>query len=131
MDIRTHLSIDQQLNGVPVDLSPGRAIVQLKTTPSMTADDHGLVHGGFLFGAADYAAMLAVNDPNVVLAGAQMRFKAPVRLGEAVHFEANITEESGRKRMVDVVGAVDDRVVFTGTFTTAVLDQHVLSGVSS
>ena len=33
-----------------------------------------------MFGAADYAAMLAVNDPNVVLGNAELRFVAPVEV---------------------------------------------------
>jgi acyl-coenzyme A thioesterase PaaI-like protein len=44
----------------------------------MAADQRGLVHGGFTFGLADYAAMVAVNDPNVVLGAAEVRFLAPV-----------------------------------------------------
>jgi acyl-coenzyme A thioesterase PaaI-like protein len=48
----------------------------------MAVDDRGLVHGGFVFGLADHAAMLAVNDPNVVLGAASTRFLKPVRVGE-------------------------------------------------
>jgi acyl-coenzyme A thioesterase PaaI-like protein len=48
----------------------------------MVVDAHGLVHGGFVFGLADYAAMLAVNDPNVVLGAAEARFLKPVRRGD-------------------------------------------------
>ena len=55
---------------MPTDLRPGYAKVTMVTTPVMSADDRGLTHGGFYFGMADYAAMLAVNDPNVVLGSA-------------------------------------------------------------
>ena len=63
----THLAIDRRLCGEPLEIAEGSAIVVLVTLPEMAADDRGLVHGGFVFGLADYAAMLAVNDPLVVL----------------------------------------------------------------
>ena len=122
----THLEIDHSLCGRPVELGEGTAIVELTTEARMAADGRGLVHGGFVFGAADYAAMLAVNDPNVVLGAADTRFLAPVRAGEAVQLRATVSGEKGRKRSVEVSGAVGEREVFTGTFTCFVLDQHVL-----
>ena len=81
---QTHLSIDPRLCGAPVTLSPGQATVQFVATAQMAVDEHGLVHGGFVFGLADHAAMLAVNDPNVVLGAADTRFLAPVRVGDVV-----------------------------------------------
>lgn len=122
----THLEIDRSLCGAPIELAPGEALVELGTDARMAADARGLVHGGFVFGAADYAAMLAVNDPNVVLGAAQTRFTAPVRVGESVRVRAKLELEKGRKRSVEVSGAVGEREVFTGTFTCFVLDQHVL-----
>jgi acyl-coenzyme A thioesterase PaaI-like protein len=127
----THRAIDRRLCGRPVDLGPGRARVELLTVPEMAADEHGLVHGGFVFGCADYAAMLAVDHPLVVLSAAEVRFLKPVRVGETVVAEARLTEEDGRRRRVEVTveraaaaGAVE--AVFTGSFRCAVLDRHVL-----
>lgn len=92
----------------------------------MGADDRGLVHGGFVFGAADYAAMLAVNDPNVVLGAASVRFVAPVRVGEVVLVEAWRTAVAGRKHTVEVRATVGETEVLVGTLTAFVLDRHVL-----
>ena len=96
MDIHTHHLIDQELCGQPVDLQPGYCRVSFTATDRMAADDKGLVHGGFVFGLADYAAMLAVNDPHVVLGAAEVRFLKPVRIGailsavaEALAFRAS------------------------------------------
>lgn len=124
----THLGIDRGLCGHPVSLGAGEAVVRLQTVPAMVADAQGLVHGGFVFGAADYAAMLAVNDPNVVLGASECRFLAPVKVGEVVELRAAITGEKGRKRTVEVSAAVGEQAVFTGAFTCFVLDQHVLAG---
>lgn len=128
MQIDTHPSIDRSLCGEPVALGPGTATVRLSTTAAMAADARGLVHGGFVFGAADYAAMLAVNDPLVVLGSAEVRFTAPVAVGETVVLVAERTEARGRKHKIEVSGRVSEREVFSGVFTTFVLDRHVLDG---
>lgn len=126
MQPNTHPSIDRSLCGEPVALSEGRAAVRLVTTAAMAADAQGLVHGGFVFGAADYAAMLAVNDPNVVLGSAECRFTAPVAVGQVVDIIAERTEQKGRKHVIAVTASVGDKTVLTGTLTTFVLDTHVL-----
>jgi len=126
MRLRTHLEIDESLCGRVTELEEGFARVLLHTSRVMQADAKGLIHGGFLFGAADYAAMAAVNDPNVVLGGAEVRFLAPVRKGETVTFEARVTVEKGKRRRVEVIGAVEGRQVFRGNFEAFVLEKHVL-----
>ena len=129
----THPKIDRGLCGTPTLVESGsRACVRLDSDARMVADEQGLIHGGFVFGAADYAAMLAVDDPNVVLGAAEVRFLAPVRLGERVELEARVEAEKGRKREVAVRAVVrsdeggGEREVFTGRFTCFVLDHHVL-----
>ena len=77
-------------------------------------------------GAADYAAMAAVNDPYVVLGSSEVRFLAPVAKGQSVDFEATVTEERGKRRMVSVVGMCDGRRVFEGAFVAFVLVGYVL-----
>jgi len=126
MDPNTHLAIDSTLCGEPVHLAEGAATVRLTALPRMAADDRGLVHGGFVFGLADYAVMLAVNHPNVVLGAAETRFTAPVRVGEVIVAEAARTAQHGRKHVVEVRASVGDREVLRGTFTAYVLDRHVL-----
>jgi acyl-coenzyme A thioesterase PaaI-like protein len=126
MQLKTHRKIDQSLCGRLGRLEPGRAEVWLATRQDMAADPYGLVHGGFLFGAADYAAMAAVNDPNVVLGAAESRFLAPVKKGQMVRFLAEVREEKGKKRIVEVVGTVEGKRIFEGTFTAFVLPKHVL-----
>ena len=81
MELNTHLNIDTSLCGKVVKLYTNYAEVLLHTTQQMSADSQGLVHGGFIFGAADYAAMLAVNDPYVVLGASSSKFVAPESRG--------------------------------------------------
>ena len=127
MEINTHHQIDQALCGKPLTLEPGLSRVEMTTTPSMAADESGLVHGGFVFGLADYGAMLAVNHPNVVLGGAEVKFLKPVVVNDVVVAEAKVVEDAGKKKIVTVVVLRDKEPVFEGTFTCFVLPKHILS----
>lgn len=131
MQPRTHLLLSHALCGEPTIIEQGTATVTLHTTAQMVADPQGLVHGGFVFGAADHAAMLAVNDPNVVLGAADLRFVAPVAVGETVTCIATLTESKGRKHLLTTTCSVGERTVLTGTLTCFVLDKHVLHGSES
>lgn len=122
----THLAIDRRLVGEPLEIGEGAASVALVTVAEMAADDRGLVHGGFIFGLADYAAMLAVNHPNVVLAGAETRFLQPVTVGERLLARARVEETNGRKSRVAVEVLREGVAVLTGTLTCFTLDRHVL-----
>ena len=127
MQLNTHLNINTSLCGKVTKLDTNYAEVLLHTTQQMTADEQGLVHGGFIFGAADYAAMSAVNDPYVVLGSSSSKFLAPVKVGDAVLCKATVVSEKGKKKVVDVQAFVDEKLVFEGSFTTFVLGKHVLS----
>lgn len=126
MEPNTHLSIDRRLCGVPLELAEGTARVALFALPEMAVDARGLIHGGFVFGLADYAAMLAVNHPNVVLAGAEIRFLKPVVVGEQLVAEAWVEETDGRKSRVRVEVVRDGDTVMSGDFRCVTLAQHVL-----
>ena len=127
MTIITHNKIDQKLCGVPLFVAKNRSIIELTTTENMVADDSGLIHGGFIFGLADYAAMLAVNDPNVVLGSSEVKFLKPVVLNDLVLAEAHVEKEDGKKRIVNVVVKRGDDIVFDGSFTCFVLPEHILA----
>ena len=127
MDLKTHLGINRTLCGEVHSVDEGAAVVKIVTTREMVADDHDLVHGGFIFGAADFAAMAAVNDPNVVLGSAEVKFLKPTRCGESVTLRAKIAETVGKRRRVDVEGVDEGGAkVFSGVFTCFVLERHVL-----
>jgi acyl-coenzyme A thioesterase PaaI-like protein len=124
---RTHLKSNPRYLGTPVLIEDGvRSVVELTTVVDMAVDERGLVHGGFTFGLADYAAMLAVNDPYVVLGSAEVRFTAPVRVGEKMRAEAKVEGVEGKRRDVSVKVDVDGRPVLMGRMTCFVLGRHVL-----
>jgi uncharacterized protein (TIGR00369 family) len=127
MKICTHEKIDRRLCGEPLNIKSGYSKVHLLASAEMAVDDFGLIHGGFVFGLADYAAMIAVNDPNVVLGAAEVKFLKPTVKNDTLVAEAQVSHEKGNKRMVSVVVINEDTTVFTGTFTCFVLEKHILS----
>lgn len=126
MNIKTHGRIDHALCGTPIFVEDGHSRVEMVTTSAMAADEKGLVHGGFIFGAADYAAMIAVNHPHVVLGASDVKFLKPVRVGETVTAKAWVQEVKGKKYWVSVCVLRGDEEIFQGMFTCFVLDKHVL-----
>ncbi len=126
MQIITHQAIDQTLCGRPIRVKEGYSRVEFVATAQMTADESGLVHGGFVFGLADYAAMIAVNHPNVVLGAADVKFLKPIVLGDTIVAEARVEEVQGKKHWVAVSVARRDDIIFQGMFTCFVLERHVL-----
>ena len=91
----------------------------------MVLDDLGLIHSGFIFGAADYAAAVAVNEPNVVIIGSRSKFLAPAKIDDLIEFEAKAKFEDSRKREIKVSGFINDIKVYEGLFQAVVLEQHI------
>ena len=124
--IKTHERINQELNGEVIKMEVGYVELKLVTTPEMVADDIGLIHGGFIFSSADYAAMLAVNERNVVLVGSDCQFLSPVKFHDEVDVIAKVRHKEGRKRNVHVEAFVLDIKVFEGEFKTVITEKHIL-----
>jgi uncharacterized protein (TIGR00369 family) len=134
-EVRTHRTIDRALCGEPLEVGGGRARVVLDTEPRMAADERGLVHGGFAFGLADHAAMLAVNHPNVVLAGAEVRFLRPVRAGERLvaeaELEASVQNTAAGDGPNTAAGAGPNTAAGTGPNTAAGAGPHPAPGADA
>ncbi|QFR49525.1 PaaI family thioesterase [Sulfurimonas lithotrophica] len=124
--LKTHQRIHGDFSGKIQKMENGYVEVELETIKEMLADDMGLVHGGFIFSAADYAAMAAVNERNVVLVASDCQFLSPVKLGDKVSIKATVRHKEGRKRNVNVEAFVLDIKVFEGVFKTVVTERHVL-----
>ncbi|HEX2163870.1 MAG TPA: hotdog domain-containing protein [Thermoanaerobaculia bacterium] len=124
---RTHRQLDPAWCGRVTRLGEDDAEVELATTEAMRADEHGLVHGGFVFGLADHAAMVAVDEPTVVLAAAEVRFAAPVRVGDRLVAAARVEWREGRRRRVAVAVRRGEETVLSGSFECYVPERHVLA----
>ena len=124
--VQTHERINQDLNGEVIVMEEGYVELKLITSPEMVADDIGLIHGGFIFSSADYAAMLAVNERNVVLVASDCQFLSPVKFHDEVKIIAKVRHKEGRKRNVHVKAYVLDIKVFEGEFKTVITEKHIL-----
>ncbi len=124
-NLRTHKRIQTNLCGVIVKLSSNYAKTTLQTTKDMVLDKLGLVHSGFVAGAADYAAAVAVNEPNIVIIGSRSSFLAPAKLDDLIEFEAKVKFEDSRKREIKVLGCINEVKVYEGVFQAVVLEQHI------
>ena len=127
-EIKTHKAIDKNLSGELIEFTEKGCKVALQMTDQMKVDEHALIHGGFIFSLADYAAMLAVNDPNVVLSAADVRFLRPIFVGDKMIANAKVHKKDGR--LVEVIVNMykeenKRKVMFTGKFECYIPDQHV------
>jgi len=125
-NLKTHQKIKNIYVGNLTALSKSGAKVILQTTHDMTVDELGLVHNGFIFGAAEYAAVCAINEENVVIIGCRSKFFAPARLGDIITFEAKGRFEEARKREIKVIGIINEIKVFEGVFQAVLLEHHIL-----
>ncbi|CAM2897749.1 hypothetical protein [Helicobacter burdigaliensis] len=119
-------SIDPQ-NGAIQELKYGKSNVLLSTNSKMITDKNGLIHSGNLFSSAAYSALLAVNHPHAIIIGAEVKFLAPIELGNEVEFRAQTLQEDTKKREVKVEGFVLDIKIFDAMFYVAVFDKPVLN----
>lgn len=124
--LKTHENINRDLCGEIEKFENGYVELKLVTTHDMIADSKYLIHSGFLFSAADFAAMAAVNEKNVVLVASDCQFLSPVKFGDIINFVAKVRHKEGRKRNIHVTGHVLDIKVFEGEFKTVVTERHVL-----
>ena len=124
----THHLASNKLIGRIIELGNEYSNVSLKTTDEMVVDSFGLVHGGFVFGLADYAAMLAVNQPTVVLGKADVRFVNPAKVGDELIAVAKVIQGTDYKKVINVVISNDkNKKIFEGDFHCYVLKKHVLA----
>ncbi|MEJ2249476.1 MAG: PaaI family thioesterase [Candidatus Lokiarchaeota archaeon] len=114
------------MSGVPEIIKEGYSKIRLKTTDEMVTDDLGLIHGGFIFSLADYAAMLAVNHPNVVLSKANVKFIKPTVFGDELIAEGKIINHEGKRYFVRISIVNKNVKVFEGDFECYVPENHVL-----
>lgn len=127
MEGRTHRDLDPELCGEPVEIEERRATVRLTAGERMRGDETGLVHGGFVFGLADHAAMLAVNQPTVVLGSCQARFLKPVKVGDELMAEAVVENQEDRRFVVTCEVKRSGVTVMSGEFVCYTPERHVLA----
>ena len=125
--LKTHNKIKTTLCGSIVELEKGYSKITLQTTSEMSLDEFGLVHSGFIFGAADYTAAVAVNEKNVVIIDSRSKFLAPAKVGDLIEFEAWSRYEDTRKREIRVKAHINNIKIYEGIFQAVVLEDHIFN----
>jgi len=125
----THLLASKKLIGEVITIENNTAKVTLTITPEMAVDNFQLAHGSFVFGLADYAAMVAINEPTVVLGKAETKFMKPVVVNDKLTAVATITDKSHPKKIMVTVAVTNakNELVFEGAFVCFVLEKHILA----
>jgi acyl-CoA thioesterase len=86
-----------------LEVGPGRAVLSLTIRDDMV-NGHRIGHGGITFMLADSAFAFACNSRNrrTVAAGAEIRFRAPTRLGDVLLASAAERSRDGADGVYDV-----------------------------
>ncbi|MBZ5737354.1 hydroxyphenylacetyl-CoA thioesterase PaaI [Nocardioides mangrovi] len=101
--------------GMSIDaVGPGTATVRMVVRDDMV-NGHGIGHGGLTFALADSAFAVACNSYNrrTVAAGAEIRFRAPTRVGQELVATAVERDRDERDGTYDVTVLAGDTVVAT------------------
>ncbi len=125
-NLNTHQKIKKSLCGNVVFIEKGHSKTTLQTTGDMVVDSLGLIHSGFIFGAAEYAAVSAINEENIVIISSKTKFLAPAKNGDLIEFDAVAKFEDSRKREVKVIGEINEIKIFEGTYQAVILENHIL-----
>ena len=119
------ISINSTLCGGIINMKPNYAKTALVTSDEMVFDDEKLIHGWFIFGAAEWAAHVAINTQYSVTISAKVNLYAPAKVGDLIEFEAQAYFEESKKREIKVVGTIKDIKVFEGTYQVVILEEHI------
>ena len=119
------ISINSTLCGGIINMKPNYAKTALVTSDEMVFDDEKLIHGGFIFGAAEWAAHVAINTQYSVTISDKVNLYAPAKVGDLIEFEAQAYFEESKKREIKVVGTIKDIKVFEGTYQVVILEEHI------
>lgn len=116
--------------GEIVLLTRGVAHVQFVPEEYMVMDQethNSLIHAGYIFNAASYAAMAAINKRHSIMIAADVKFLSPIELGHEVLFKAVATQMDTKKCEVKVEGFLLDIKIFDSLFHIAVFDKAPFS----
>jgi len=95
-------------------VGPGSATLRMTVREDMV-NGHGMGHGGLTFALADSAFAFACNSygPTTVAAGAEIRFRAPTRIGDVLVATAMERSRDDRDGVYDVTVQAGDSTVAT------------------
>ena len=83
-DLQVCTSMPSNIVGELVELYRDKAVVRFRPNERMIMDESKMIHAGFVFNAASFAAMAAINKKYSVLIASDVKFLAPIELGHDI-----------------------------------------------
>ena len=117
--------INTEICGELIDIGENTAEVLFSTAVIMLSDGERSIHLGFLFNAAAYAALCAINKKNSIIISSETKFLAPIEIGQEILFRAVALQNGFKKCEVKVEGFLLDIKVFEGFFHIAIFDKKL------
>lgn len=124
--IRTSVELDPVYSGHIETLTEEECKTSLVTTKLMSADNQHMVHSGFISSAAEYAALVVVNEPNGMVYSMNGEHFACARVGDEVRFSAHVRHVDSRKREVEVKARIEAIKIYSAKITIVIPEYHPL-----
>lgn len=124
-ELRIYKKISRELCGEIIERDKNSASVRFTPTEKMIVDDNQIVHYGFIFSSASFCAMAAVNEQNSVMIYSEVKFLAPLELGNEVIFKASAIHSDLKKREIIVEGFLYNIKIFDAIFHIVVFDKSM------
>jgi acyl-coenzyme A thioesterase PaaI-like protein len=124
--IRTTTELDSIYSGHIDSITSEKAVISLVTSKFMVADRDEMVHSGFISSAAEYAALIVVNEPSGMIFAVNSQYYACMRLGEELELTATVRHTDHRKRDIEVIGMMGSIKIYEGKITVIIPDYHPL-----
>jgi len=118
------LSSVQRVNGYDVlELDRGYAKILFKLDNAETLDNSSTVFEAELYKAANFCALVCINEENTFVVNANVDFLTQVEVSSnEIVFEAKSISSSLGKKFIEVRAKIDEITVFMGNFTVLKMD---------
>jgi len=120
------LSSVQRLNGYDIlEIETGYAKILFRSENAQTYENSNVIFEGELYKAANFAALIAINEENTFVINSHVDFLSQVEVDvKEIVFEAKAVSSSLGKKFLEVKASVDDILLFLGNFTILKMDAR-------
>lgn len=125
IELQACTSLKGELVGNIVKMTYEEVITKFVPTKQMISDESNLIHSGFIFNAANYAAMCLVNQSHAITIGSEVEFLAPVEFEQEMMFLATVKQSNNKKFEINVKGTLLDIKIFEAIFHIAVFEKQL------
>lgn len=117
--------LKSDLCGIIIQSDKEELITRFQPSKQMISDENDIVHSGFIFNAASYAAMCLVNQPYSLIIKSEVQFLAPLEFGQEMTFIATIRHSNNKQYEVLVKGTLLDIKIFEASFHISIFDKQI------